>query len=124
MIPDWFEGDRQVQLYVDNIEEYCGITRGRIEVKLGGYATVTEKNVTRVVIGEQMHLDTDRYEMFFDEDEFEAAREEYHGLGDGQSIIFELKTGIRDLVTGEESTLVKVKYTFVKDLSLNDKFGE
>ncbi|MBR6916451.1 MAG: S-layer homology domain-containing protein [Clostridia bacterium] len=124
VIPDWFEGDRQVQLYVDNIEEYCGITRGRIEVKLGGYATVTEKNVTRVVIGEQMHLDTDRYEMFFDEDEFEAAREEYHGLGDGQSIIFELKTGIRDLVTGDESTLVKVKYTFVKDLSLNDKFGE
>ena len=78
----------------------------------------------RVVIGEQMHLDTDRYEMFFDKDEFETAREEYHGLGDGQSIIFELKTGIRDLVTCEESTLVKVKYTFVKDLSLNDKFGE
>ncbi|MBR6915663.1 MAG: CotH kinase family protein [Clostridia bacterium] len=124
VIPDWFEGDSQVQLYVDNIEEYCGITRGRIEVRLGGYSTMTAKNVTRVVIGEQMGLNTDRYEMFFDEDEFEAARESYQGLGGGQSTIFELKTGIRDLVTGEESTLMKVKYTFVKDLSLNDKFGE
>ncbi|MBQ7474694.1 MAG: CotH kinase family protein [Clostridia bacterium] len=124
VIPDWFGGEKEVQYMVDNIEILCGITRGRIEVKLGGYGTMTAANVTTVVLGETMNADTERYEMFFDEDEFEDAREQYHGLGNGQSIIFELKTGIRDKITGDESTLMKVKYTFTKDLSLNGRFGE
>ena len=52
VIPDWFGGDKQVQLIVDNIEELCGITRGRIEVRLGGYATMTQKNVSRILVEE------------------------------------------------------------------------
>ncbi len=121
VVPDWFDGDKQVQLYVDNIEELCGITRGRITVTLGGYSTMTQKNVSSVVIA-QTELDPDRYELFFDEAEFESAREQYHGLGNGQSIIFEFRTGMRDTETGEESTMVKVKFTFTKDLSLNEIF--
>ncbi len=124
VIPDWFGGDKQVQYIVDNIEELSGITRGRIEVRLGGYATMTQKNVSTVLIEDKLKLDPAKYEAFFDDGEFEDAREQYHGLGDGQSIIFEFRTGIRDLETGDESTMVKVKYTFVKDLSLNGKFGE
>lgn len=124
VIPDWFGGDKQVQFIVDNIEELCGITRGRIEVRLGGYATMTQKNVSKVLVEECLKYDPAKYEVFFDDDEFEDAREQYHGLGNGQSIIFEFRTGVRDLETGEESTMVKVKYTFVKDLSLNEKFGE
>ena len=124
VIPDWFGGDKQVQLYIDYIEELCGITSGRISIDLGGYATMTQKNVSRILIEEKMKLDPEKYEAFFDEDEFEEARDQYHGLGNGQSTIFEFKTGIRDLETGDESTMVKVKFTFNKDLSLNEKFGE
>ncbi len=34
-----------------------------------------------------------------------------------------LHLGIRDLVTGEESTSEEVIFTFKKDLRLNGKFG-
>ena len=93
-------------------------------MRLGGYATMTQKNVSTVLIEDKLKLDPAKYEVFFDDGEFEDAREQYHGLGNGQSIIFEFRTGIRDLETGDESTMVKVKYTFVKDLSLNELFGE
>ncbi|MBR3990748.1 MAG: hypothetical protein IKI91_01310, partial [Clostridia bacterium] len=72
---------------------------------------------------EFMGVDTSRYTLFFDEEQFARAKATYGGMGNGQQIIFELKTGIRDLQTGEESEFDTLIYTFRKDLSLDAHFG-
>ncbi|MBR3991267.1 MAG: hypothetical protein IKI91_03945, partial [Clostridia bacterium] len=81
------------------------------------------ENLNKIILEEYMGLSLDKYTLIFDETEFEAAKNQFGGLGDGQSVIFELKTGFLDLETGERSTMAKVIYTFTKDLSLNEKFG-
>lgn len=128
VVPDWYERDSIVQMYMDRIyelpDEYLEDTR--IFVTLGGRVTMTPENMSRVVLGEYMGIDTTRYQMFFDEEEFTSFRDStygYSGLGNGGKLIGVLHVGIRDVVTGEESTFEKVIFTFKKDLSLNAKFG-
>lgn len=124
-VPDWYERDKIVQMYLDRIydlpEEYLEDTR--IFVTLGARITMTPENISKVVLGEYLGIDTGRYQMFFDEDELEGVRNSYGGLGSGQKMIGVLSVGIRDVVTGEESTCERVIFTFMKDLKLNGKFG-
>ena len=126
VVPDWYERDKIVQMYMDRIyevpDEYLEDTR--IFVTLGSRKTLTPENMSRIVLGDYLGIDTTRYQMFFDDAELAGFREgNYGGLGSGQKTIGVLKVGIRDLVTGEESTVETVIFTFKKDLSLDAYFG-
>ena len=125
-VPDWYERDKIVQMYLDRIydipEEHLEDTR--IFVTLGARATMTPKNLSKIVLGEYLGIDTDRYQFFVNEREFEGVRENYGGLGSGQKMIGVLHLGIRDLETGEESTVEEVIFTFKKDLRLTDQFTD
>ncbi len=126
VVPDWYERDKIVQMYMDRIyevpDEYLEDTR--IFVTLGSRKTLTPENISRIVLGDYLGIDTTRYRMFFDDAELARFRErDYGGLGSGQKTIGVLKVGIRDLVTGEESTVETVIFTFKKDLSLDAYFG-
>ncbi|MBR3422996.1 MAG: CotH kinase family protein [Clostridia bacterium] len=124
-VPDWYERDKIVQMYLDRIydipEEYLEDTR--IFVTLGARVTMTPENLSKVVLGEYLGIDTERYQFFVNERELESVRNSYGGLGGGQKMIGVLHLGIRDLETGEESTSEEVIFTFKKDLKLNGKFG-
>ena len=84
---------------------------------------MTPENLSKVVLGEYLGIDTERYQFFVNERELESVRNSYGGLGGGQKMIGVLHLGIRDLETGEESTSEEVIFTFKKDLRLNGKFG-
>ena len=84
---------------------------------------MTPENISKVVLGEYLGIDTERYQFFINERDLENVRYSYGGLGSGQKMIGVLHLGIRDLVTGEESTSEEVIFTFKKDLRLNGKFG-
>ena len=71
-----------------------------------------------------MNVDTERFILFFDEEELGRCREVYGREGDGYGATWEIKTGVRDLLTGDESSFETVIYDFNKDLSLNDKFKD
>ena len=124
IVPDWYDADNVAQIYFDQIYDMSDTKDGRILIHLGARTTVTAKNMSRIVLGDYMGVDLERYTLFFDEDELSRAREQYGGLGNGQEIIFVLKTGIRDLLTEEESTVAKIDYTFVKDLSLTEQYSD
>ena len=99
-------------------DEYLEDTR--IFVTLGSRRTLNAENMSRIVLGEYLGIDTTRYQMFFDDAELAYFREyNYGGLGNGQKTIGVLKVGIRDLVTGEESTVETVIFTFKKNLALD-----
>ena len=119
-VPDWYERDKPVQMYLDQIYELpeeC-LEDGRIFVTLGARVTMTPEILSKIVLGNYMGVDTERYQMFFDEDELARVRETYGGGGNGAKMIGVLKVGIRDVTNGEESTCENVIFTFRKDLSL------
>jgi hypothetical protein len=123
IVPDWYNADNIAQIYYDQIYDLCDTEDGRIFVTLGRRDTMTVENMNLVILEEFMGVDTSRYTLFFDEDEFARAQNDYQGMGDKGKAIFELKTGIRDILTGEESEFETLIYTFKKDLSLDWKFG-
>ena len=124
IVPDWFRSDNIAQILFDQIYDNSVTRDGRIYVVLGGKATMTPKNITRVILGEYMNVDTERFILFFDEEELGRCREVYGREGDGYGATWEIKTGVRDLLTGDESSFETVIYDFNKDLSLNDKFKD
>ncbi|MBR6289960.1 MAG: CotH kinase family protein [Clostridia bacterium] len=123
IVPDWYNADNIAQIYYDQIYDLCDTEDGRIFVTLGRRDTMTVENMNLVILEEFMGVDTSRYTLFFDEEQFARAKATYGGMGSGQKAIFELKTGIRDILTGEESEFETLVYTFKKDLSLDWKFG-
>ncbi len=84
---------------------------------------MTVENMNRIILDEYMGIDTNRYILVFDEDQFNRAKDMYGGMGSGQQIIFEFDMKLRDIETGEESETATIIFTFTKDLSLNEKFG-
>ena len=123
-IPEWYEADNLAQLFFDQIydlpDEYLEDTR--IFVTLGAAVTMTAKNISRVVLGDYMGLDTERFQFVMNEGDLARVRASYQGLGNWGKMIGEIRMGIKDLETGDESTVERIIFTFRKDLSLTSYF--
>lgn len=113
-IPDWFEGDKLVQIYMDILFSSVETQDGRIFARMGLTATLTPDNVAKVLLEDQLGAEKGRYTIVFDEGEFAAMKQTFSGLGMGQGIIAEMHYTIKDKVTGEESLPAFTPFVFIK----------
>ncbi len=123
IVPEWYNKDNVCQIYFDQIYDLCETKDGRVMIYLGGRVTMTVENMNRIILDEYMGIDTSKYTLVFDDDQFSRAKDMYGGMGSGQEIIFEFDMKLRDIETGEESETATIIFTFHKDLSLNEQFG-
>ena len=124
IIPDWVETSI-VQSYLDRMYDMCEehIEDGRIRVYLGGKVTFTPENFSKVVLGEYMGLDTTKYQLVFDEEEFEGYKYDYGREGDGSGVCEKFTVRLCNVETGETSAVDRIIFNVTKNLSLNPKFG-
>jgi hypothetical protein len=110
-IPDWFEGDKMTQIYMDILFDSSETEDGRIFARMGLTATLTPDNVAKVLLEDQLGAEAGRYTFTFDPTSFAEMKAIFSGLGIGQGVIWEFTFTIKDKVTGEES--YPSTYTFV-----------
>ncbi len=114
-IPDWFEGDKMTQIYMDILFDSSETEDGRIFVRMGLTATLTPDNVAKVLLEKQLGAEAGRYTFTFDPDSFAEMKAFFSGLGIGQGVIWEFEFTIKDKVTGEESYPALNTFVFIKD---------
>ncbi|MBR5446817.1 MAG: CotH kinase family protein [Clostridia bacterium] len=114
-IPDWFEGDKMTQIYMDILFDSSETEDGRIFARMGLTATLTPDNVAKVLLEKQLGAEPGRYTFTFDPDAFNEMKSFFSGLGIGQGVIWEFTYTIKDKVTGEESYPTTQTFVFIKD---------
>ncbi|MBR5632407.1 MAG: hypothetical protein IKW68_00360, partial [Clostridia bacterium] len=114
-IPDWFEGDKMTQIYMDILFDSSETEDGRIFARMGLTATLTPDNVAKVLLEKQLGAEAGRYTFTFDTDAFNEMKSVFSGLGIGQGVIWEFTYTIKDKVTGEESYPATQAFVFIKD---------
>ena len=123
VIADWYGGEKMVQIYMNILFQSCEIKDGRIQLRLGGKITLTQRSLNKLILEECMGIDTTRYSLVIvDKEQFNEGRERFGLLGDRQAMIWRLTFAVTDLETGETSTSHEYEVVFHKDLSLNGKF--
>lgn len=123
VVADWYPGERQVQIYMDILFQSCEVKDNRIQLRLGGKATLTVRSLNKLILEERMGVDTSRYTLVIvDEEQFNEGKDYFGLLGDRQALIWRLTLVVSDLETGETSTSREYEVVFIKNLSLNDKF--
>ncbi len=114
-IPDWFEGDKMTQIYMDILFGSSETEDGRIFARMGLTATLTPDNMAKVLLEDQLDAEKGRYTFTFDPDSFAEMKNIFSGLGIGQGIIWEFTFTIKDNVTGEESYPATYTFVIIKD---------
>ena len=114
-IPDWFEGDKMSQIYMDILFDSSETEDGRIFVRMGLTATLTPDNVAKVLLEKGLGAEAGRYTFTFDPLSFATMKSDFKGLGISQGIIWEFTFTIKDKVTGEESYPATQVFVFIKD---------
>ncbi len=114
-IPDWFEGDKMTQIYMDILFSSSETEDGRIFARMGLAATLTPDNMAKVLLEKQLGAEPGRYTFTFDEESFAEMKNMFQGLGIGQGVIWEFTFTIKDKLTGEESFPSTYFFVIIKD---------
>lgn len=122
-IPDWFEGDKLAQIYMDILFSSMDTKDGRIIVRLGRADTVTEENLVKVMLEGVLGAEKGRFKMEIEGDKLAAFRDNYRGLGYGQGNYETFRFKFIDTVTGDESTTQEYVILIIKDWDMDQILG-
>lgn len=100
---------------VKNISKALENNNGRSVIRLGDETTVTEENLTLIIMNCGTSLDLGTYSIVFDDNQIASLRNgDYKNVAVGDRFDTELNISIKNNVTGETTEIVKLNLRIIK----------